>query len=240
MNCDFQGSRIGRNTRSNSSTESTLDTIKSMLNEQKVEIVSKIEELSIKVTNLVSRIDQIESSIQKVAKTQNEHRKEIDDIKEFLSSTSTMDGILEEVEQRQFRASNLILFGLPEADSGTVSEREEFDGERFKEIADTLGVANVGWSHSFRLGKVQSNKPRPLRVKITEPEKKSQLLRRSKNLRNSLYRNVFIKHDLTLLQQANERKLRIELKERRDRNEDVRIYRGKIQNVSKTRQNFHH
>ena len=79
-----------------------------------------------------------------------------------------------------------------------------------------------------RIGKVLKDKPRLLRVKFSDNISRDAVLRRSKYLRNSKYKDVYINKDLTPLQQTEQHALREELRRRRSRNEDVVIYDDKL------------
>ena len=86
----------------------------------------------------------------------------------------------------------------------------------------------------MRLGKKtedSSTKPRLLRVTLENVEVKKQILMKAKHLRDSVDGNlskVFISPDLTPKEREANRKLREELKARRDQGENVVIRNGKI------------
>ena len=66
-------------------------------------------------------------------------------------------------------------------------------------------------------------------VKVADADCKRKILNRSKSLKSSAsLKNVYIKPDLPTAQQMNDKRLRDELKVRRDKGEDAVIFRGNI------------
>jgi hypothetical protein len=83
----------------------------------------------------------------------------------------------------------------------------------------------------MRLGKHLSvDRPRPLRKKMKTPESEKEISIRARSLRETAaYKRMFITPDLTKNQQAEEKELRRQLKEFKDRGEiGVKRRSGKI------------
>ena len=85
-----------------------------------------------------------------------------------------------------------------------------------------------------RLGKRKADKTkaRPIKITLPDSEMKKQIFRGCKNLRDSDYKNISVQNDLTFEEREANFKLRQELRERKDKGEDVCIFRGKIIPVS--------
>ena len=85
----------------------------------------------------------------------------------------------------------------------------------------------------------QSQKPRLLKMKCPDIESKESLMKNKMKLRrHGKYKSCFINDDLTELQQQQHKLLRIELRERRERKENVMIRGWKIVERADKRQNF--
>ena len=136
----------------------------------------------------------------------------------------------EELEERRKRERNIVIFGIPEDKS-----REENLTQDSNRINETLGEVTRGEQparlESFcRLGK-KGPRPRPLRITMKSVEEKRRVLTNCKRLADSkreCMKKVFLSADLTQHQRDHNRKMRAELKDRKDKGEDVVIYRGKI------------
>ena len=138
---------------------------------------------------------------------------------------------LNESELRDLRKENIIIKGVPELPSGDLKERATYDRKKCDEIFSLLELDKDDISHVRRIGKLRKDGKRFLRVRCSNSEKKMTILYRAKSLKNySTFKNVFVCKDLTPLQQKEQQKLREELKRRKEDNEDVVIFRGKVCN----------
>ncbi len=137
--------------------------------------------------------------------------------------------VVNEVHQISARKDNIIIFGLPEKDTGSLLERASYDKEEVRSVAASLDVSDIAIGEVKRLGQPQAKKPRPLKVKCINPDDKQQLLKNARRLRqHQRFKNVYINHDFTRLQQECNRHLRNELKSRRENHEDVIIWNGRV------------
>ena len=69
---------------------------------------------------------------------------------------------------------------------------------------------------------------RLLKVVLRKSSTKREIVSKAKNLRRTRFTDIFIQQDLTPYQQIRAKLTRKELKERRERGEDVVIYRGNV------------
>ena len=68
------------------------------------------------------------------------------------------------------------------------------------------------FAYAMRIGKLDENKPRPIRLVIKSMDGKKQILSRAKELKEvEEYKRMFISPDLTRKQQAADKVLRIKL-----------------------------
>ena len=166
----------------------------------------------------------------------------LDDVlkSEVLCLKEEQRNMVAELEERNRRRSNLILSGLPEKTDGSAEERREWDAVKAQSLFESLTHLNrsvILYVH--RIGKINSNKPRLLRVICRDQDTKSAILRKAKDLRTMpQFRGVFVNQDLTPIQQKEEKSLREELKLRKSSGENVVIRRGKIVYADENRRNF--
>ena len=128
-----------------------------------------------------------------------------------------------EVMERDKRRMNLVIMGLQEKD-------EDADKEEIRKIMDALVPENMlDFEVVGRIGR-KSEKERPVRVRMLEFADKRRILIRAKLLKQKEeYARVYIVPDLTRLQQEEDKKLRMEVKTRRNEGGvNVRIVGGKV------------
>ena len=87
-----------------------------------------------------------------------------------------------------------------------------------------------------RIGKQVEGRDRLLRVVCCDEESKIGILRQAKLLSNTSFKKVYINPDLTKTQREERKRLREELKRRKDVGEDVTIRYGRI--VAASDRNF--
>ena len=232
-----------RTTRSNSAGEVTVDVLKSMMSETKNEIMAcvrnKTDEVNANMTRMMETIKELEKVIFNLKEVQAIQQVEIETLKHSSLSAFSMEDLANEVEQRQNRSKNVIIFGLQEISSGTIRDKRNHDTDQVKKIATTLGVGDVEVHSCSRIGRLRNDGPRLLKVRFSNTDVRTEILRHSRNLKGSKFDRVFIKPDLTPFQQKRDAELQAQLRDRRDKGEDVVIYKGKIQERTKLR-NFRH
>lgn len=144
------------------------------------------------------------------------------EVKEELKTVK--DDVNESIEIEK-RKKNVVIHGIPETDG-------ERDVDVALEIFET-GLRLDGGRHierTMRIGRVRSEKPRPLRIQLHSEDGKKEILSRARNLKdNEKFKRMFITPDLTRKQQVVDKELRMKLKEIRENGEtQARIRFGKI------------
>ena len=149
---------------------------------------------------------------------------------------------LDEKKGKDERQCNLIFHNVPESKSGDTDVRKEEDQTQVHRILQHLDVqiSPSDIEQAVRLGKKTDGQERPrlLKIKLSRVEPKKQTLSRAKKLKdskNECYNSVFISPDLTFQEREENRRLRNDLKARRDNGEENIIIRnGKIVKVSQS------
>ena len=130
-----------------------------------------------------------------------------------------------EMKERAERANNVVIFGLAESNTHSVSE----------EVSDLFntkhGQPDVHIASARRLGKFEQNRdnPRPVSVSLVPSSDKATVMKNKKNLAST---KIFINNDLTK-EQARENKRLWDIKKRMLQDESyhgkkISIYKGKI------------
>ena len=185
---------------------------------------SGFKKLKETVTRLERRVEQLENGIER-------------DINDKIT-----DIVMERME-RDKRKNNLMFFGLPEAGQDVKGrERANFDASSLralKKVDKGLEIRTEDIETSFRVGKPDPEKTRPLCIKFVDPKVRGRVLRNGKMLNRATGQmkkmsDVYISPDLTKTQRAENRKLYEELKTKRDKSkkdetdEEWVIRRGKV------------
>ena len=124
-----------------------------------------------------------------------------------------------ESHETKFRANNLIVHNIPENDISTSADKLKSDIEKVEFICEStrIDINASAIDSSFRLGKRQGNKPRPLKIVFKEKSNKYQLLNKRKeisqntNLLKTFGEKIFVNPDNSFLVQREEARLRQEL-----------------------------
>jgi len=128
-----------------------------------------------------------------------------------------------EVMERDKRRLNVVFMGLPEKD-------DDADKTEIRKIMDEI-VTEVALDFEFlgRIGK-KGEKPRPVRVRLSEMQDKRRILVRAKTLKQKTgYEKIYIVPDLTRMQQDEDKKLRDEVRVRKNAGGvNVRIVGGRV------------
>lgn len=179
---------------------------------------------------LDTRIGSLERSFDFFRTIQNNQQTEINEIKHTLANLELSKSVvLDEVEDRERRRNNIVLFGLPEQESGTAEARKEHDKGLLEEVFEALDCGEVEIDSFHRLGRVVEGKTRPVKAVLHTREGKTEVLRNSRSLRNTdKFKRVFVSNDKTKLQQSEWNNLRKELAERKEAGEDAIIYGGRV------------
>jgi hypothetical protein len=136
------------------------------------------------------------------------------------------EAIIHEIGERQIKANNVMVYNLPES-----PDKQDIDSVNLL-ISEICGV-NLVVSKTVRLGKKNKNGNRPLKIVFRNADDALSMIRNRKNIDKK--KKIFVEIDMTAVQMNNMKRLRDEVKVRRDNGEDVfiKFVRGVPQIVSK-------
>lgn len=234
-----------RNTRSNSQNDLTFDNIKILIENSKKEIISSVKDelkcLREMIDSLTSRVIRLERDNEALIKNYQEdvrekqaaQSQELELLKQSIETKSVelSPQILDEVENRLNRRTNLIVRGLPELQTGSLVERKAHDQEKVRELLHFLSQdPSVAGANVTRIGRLRPNGHRLIKLEVSSEGTKRDLLRGAKRLKTSpSFAKVYISPDLTPQQQQIQKQLQQQLKVRRENGEDVFIRSGRVQ-----------
>ena len=118
--------------------------------------------------------------------------------------------VLYELQERQKRATSLMLFNVPEGD----------DLVEAKRILAILSDDPPDIHHISRVGKTNKNNARALKLTLGSPDDVRRMVRNGHKLKGS---KIYVNLDLTAKQRDLDKTLAVELKARKDKGENVAI-----------------
>lgn len=146
-----------------------------------------------------------------------------------MLSDETFEQIMLEFDNRQQRKNNIVLFGLQEQPSNISGEESRVqDNHKVTEVITYLSkdVSNVSSLKIMRIGKPNrtTNKPRPVKITLSNAAHVRSVLKNSKNLRKSpQYSHLSISSDKTPRQQLFYQKVKSDLEKRRADGESIQL-----------------
>lgn len=144
-------------------------------------------------------------------------KREIEELKAKITSntsintssndSSHIEKVIQEVNERNARKSNLVVYGLPETTGDPSNDKAGTDKEAVIKILQIL-QPNIDFNtvSPFRLGKFDPSKPnpRPIKVKLASEELLYACLKNGKKLKsNREYSQIVVSNDRTPLQQED-------------------------------------
>ena len=127
---------------------------------------------------------------------------------------SNLETAIWEMNEMEEKRENIVVFGLPEQGNQEKGSHWEYDHKKVDQILEKIMGRKMKFSIKFRIGAKAENKVRPIVVKLGNPHEKKEILGRTFALQSeSIWKNVYIKQDLTKNQRDLLKKQEEELKE---------------------------
>ena len=161
------------------------------------------EKLQISYADMVKKLD---SNLQKISEAKPGPHE---------GRPTTSD--LRELQERQEKSKNLVVYGVPESDSDNRENRKIHDQAILQSICQEGLEIEVDVVDTIRLGEKKTGVARPLRVKLPEETDARRILRQAKNLARSeeeVLRKTFFRKDMTKTERREDYLLRTELKKK--------------------------
>lgn len=194
----------------------------------------EIESFRKSVSSLEGKVASFEASLSTLREGQKKCESNVRTIQSAVENLKTsqsrlLTDIFDEMELRQQRVNNIMVFGLPEKASGSLIDKEKFDKTSIEGLLAEAGVGRISPGNLRRVGKIVDGRSRPLKVELAGMADVQAVLRSGKTLRKSTrFKTVFVSKDFTKMQQIEMQHLRTELKKRKESGEDVVIYGNQI------------
>lgn len=121
---------------------------------------------------------------------------------------------INELNEREKRKKNVIIYGVPESTKEILSEKKAEDEQQIKNVFEFIGKSEVKPVYSRRLRSKDMSKPGPILVELAESSLRNPILLAAKKLRSSdNHKSIYISPDLT----EAERQLDYQLRQERNK-----------------------
>ena len=155
---------------------------------------SKNGELSKKLDNVIRKMEENEAAVEQ----------KIDEKTSNIAQMSIL-----EILEREKRKNQLILFNIKESDN-EAKDRKAEDTNEVNRILESINAPSE-YDMINRVGPKGAT-PRPVKIKLKNQDDQTKILKAAKNLKGT---EIYINKDMTPLEQAEHRRLIMELKRRR-------------------------
>ena len=197
---------------------------KKVMNMQAVLATAELERkvMAEKIINLESKNKLVNENVQKM---EGEVAAGMEKAKEEVK-----DEMKDEMEKREKKKSNIVVYGLKESEEEDGKKRQEEDMKMMKEMATVIDVKIQGEiKGSFRVGKKEGDRPRPLVVTIEDEETREGFLANARRMAGKdTWKKVFVGNDLTWRQREEARKEERKLKEDAEKRTQEENTRGRV------------
>lgn len=144
-------------------------------------LVQKVDNIkSTELAEIKSEVKTVTSKLTSIENRLNASEKRIDDLESKVNAISTSpvgpnvalspELVLAELNDRNSRASNIIVYNLPEASANNEAAAKLSDNDLLVKLISTFAThVNTSNLKTYRLGGPQSKKPRPIKVVLENP-----------------------------------------------------------------------
>lgn len=182
------------------------------------ERLSNLENKSADIDKCFQEVKEYKGEVNKVTKRLNDMDETVDKVIEMK-----LEEVHEEEKERFRRQQYIMVYGLSEFKVKDVADRREYDEGMTKKLMEQLGCEEEEFSNVIRIGKYDekrpSHRPRPMRFRVMTVEKRNMILRKGNELKaskNEELKNVYLAPDRTPKERDTDKKLRDELRSKRE------------------------
>lgn len=168
------------------------------------------------IAKLLAKITELENNIQSISNINNGTSSEV--------TSSQMENIIAELNERNIRKTNIILFNVNEQPSA-MSKDQRFNKEKsevseiVKQVSSEVATENINF---HRIGKFNdtNNRPRPIKVTLSNEPDVHKLIKNANKLKQSnKFKSISIAFDRTPRQISYYNELKEQLNARIDKGE---------------------
>ena len=179
-----------------------------------------------------TRLEELEERDKLREKAISDMRKQLEDVDTRVTRSEnaqkntakdTETAVLRELNDRESRKCNFIMYNVKESNSEVGVERKEHDKKILTEILAKIELEDLNVDddvvHISRMGELNPERERPMMVKMAKETARDSVLKSARKLKDTEFCDISIKPDLTRKQRDMDMKTRAEM-ERRNKEMD--------------------
>ena len=178
-----------------------VESLKIQLKELKPKSNCDHKEIEKQVATLTATVNNIQSETNNLLAANKENREAaeaVDPQVQQAHSSPPIQEICNELQQRENKQQNLVVFGLPESNG---------DAEEIQQLISDIGALSTVNS-SFRVGKGTEGRARPLIIRFLSKHERNEVYSKLKNLKGQeKWNKISVSPDLTKMQCMEEKQL---------------------------------
>ena len=164
----------------------------------------RVLKLENKEKESLTEIIQIKSDLDNAVKTSNIGNDWVEIVTKGIQKKKPSEQLIvanatiNEMNERERRKKNIIVYGVPESTNSVLTEKKAEDQQKINEILLTIDKSDVHPVYIRRLKSKDTSKPGPILVELSDLSIRNPVLLAAKKLRSSnIHRSVYISPDLT-------------------------------------------
>jgi vacuolar-type H+-ATPase subunit I/STV1 len=134
-----------------------------------------------------------------------------------LANVDSLEETLQEINDRNLRQYNVIIYGIKESNQTKVELKKQHDKQEVNnlitKVCPSLNLTHIKF---FRIGSTKNNKPRPIKVIFPEVDQARLFCQRFSELSDGVDNQLSVSRDRTRRERNHLQKLREELEERKN------------------------
>lgn len=131
------------------------------------DVKDRIDAISAKIADLEPRISNAESQIQGLQTTVKEISKKVET---KTAAAFELESVASELNDREYRSCNVILFNVPESTDRSNADRKNYDRAKVVSVLSAVNLSANDLKTFYRLGNQSKNNKRPIKVVLANKE----------------------------------------------------------------------
>ena len=179
-------------------------------------INARLGEVEKKVSGLTAEVEGVKAGLETAATERKEIKEKTEELESRVvaNTNNVKAAVMHEAEQRLENRKRVVLYGVPESQAETPTDRIRHDRQELNEVLVTIGASDEvkedGSLRITRVGKTDPENPRALRVELRSELQRDELLEKARILRDDDH-PIRMKPDLTKMQRDQDKALRQEV-----------------------------
>ena len=191
-------------------------------------VASKVNKVNDKVDEIADKVGRLDAEMTELKTTVETTGAELAMVKEKVDASLSATSLAVELDDIRKRKRNLIIYGLKESVQHPLEDRKEEDHNQVRRLMHCFAsIPGMALANQFklgnRLGARRDDRPRPLLVEMHNEDIKDEVIANLKILKGKAeWNNVFVSMDRTQNQRENDKRVRLELNEKRlEKNQEL-------------------